>query len=42
LGIIDAGHILGPGWFLVDVQAHEVSSDPELVEGASFWPRSWT
>ena len=32
-GIIDAGHILGPGWFLLDVQAHKLSSDPELVEG---------
>ena len=32
-GIIDAGHLLGPGWFLLDVQAHKVSTDPELVEG---------
>ena len=32
-GIIDAGHILGPGWFLLDVQSHKLSSDPELVEG---------
>jgi len=32
-GIIDAGHILGDGWFLLDVQAHKVSSDSELVEG---------
>lgn len=32
-GIIDASHVLGRGWFLLDVQAHKVSSDPELVEG---------
>ena len=32
-GIIDAAGILGHGWFLLDVQAHKVSSDPELVEG---------
>ena len=32
-GIIDAAHILGDGWFLLDVQAHKVSTDPELVEG---------
>ena len=32
-GIIDAGHILGEGWFLLDVQSHKASSDPELVEG---------
>lgn len=32
-GIIDAEDILGKGWFLVDVQVHKLSSDPELVEG---------
>lgn len=33
-GIIDASHILGEGWFLLDVQAHKVNvGDPELVEG---------
>jgi hypothetical protein len=32
-GIIDVAHILGDGWFLVNVQSHLVSSDPELVEG---------
>src|SRR5439155_430807 len=31
-GIIDASHILERGWFLLDVQAHKLSSDPELVE----------
>ncbi len=31
-GIIDASHILGRGWFLLDVQVHK-ASDPELVEG---------
>jgi hypothetical protein len=31
-GIIDAAHILGPGWFLLDVQAHKLSADTELVE----------
>jgi hypothetical protein len=32
-GIIDASHILERGWFLLDVQSHKLSSDPELVEG---------
>jgi hypothetical protein len=32
-GIIDAAHILGSGWFLLDVQAHKPSTDAELVEG---------
>lgn len=32
-GIIEAAEILGDGWFLLDVQAHEVSADPELVAG---------
>ena len=32
-GIIDVAHILGEGWFLVDVQSHLVSKDAELVEG---------
>jgi hypothetical protein len=34
-GIIDAEHVLGRGWFFLDVQAHKLSSDtdPELVEG---------
>jgi len=31
-GIIDAEHILGEGWFLLDVQVHK-ASDAELVEG---------
>ncbi|MCI0527100.1 MAG: hypothetical protein L0Y56_06615, partial [Nitrospira sp.] len=32
-GIIDAKSILGMGWFLMDVQAHLASTDPELVQG---------
>jgi hypothetical protein len=32
-GIIDASDILGRGWFLLDVQAHKPSRDPELIEG---------
>ena len=32
-GIIDAEHILGKGWFLLDVQVHKTNPDPELVEG---------
>jgi hypothetical protein len=32
-GVIDAAHILGQGWFLLDVQNHKVSADPELAEG---------
>jgi secreted PhoX family phosphatase len=32
-GLIDARHVLGEGWFLLTVQAHRPSTDPELVEG---------
>ncbi len=32
-GLIDAADILGKGWFLLNVQAHKASADPELVEG---------
>jgi hypothetical protein len=32
-GLIDARHVLGEGWFLLTVQAHRPSADPELVEG---------
>jgi hypothetical protein len=32
-GIIDAEHLLGKGWFLLDVQVHKTNPDPELVEG---------
>ena len=32
-GIIDASSILGPGWFLLDVQAHYSPGVTELVEG---------
>lgn len=35
-GIIDASAILGPGWLLVDVQNHKVSTDAELVEGGQY------
>ena len=31
-GIIDASKILGPGWFLFDVQSHNALADPELVQ----------
>lgn len=31
-GIIDAWDILGPGWFLLNAQAHARHEDPELVE----------
>jgi hypothetical protein len=31
-GIVDASDILGPGWFLLDVQGH-YATDSELVEG---------
>jgi hypothetical protein len=31
-GIIDAGDILGDGWFLLDVQVHKANPDAELVE----------
>jgi cysteine-rich repeat protein len=32
-GIIDAWDILGPGWFLFDVQSHRGTTDTELVQG---------
>lgn len=33
-GIVDASDILGPGWFLLDDQAHYTTGiDSELVEG---------
>ena len=32
-GIIDAQSILGPGWFLCNVQSHHPIADPELVQG---------
>lgn len=32
-GVIDASRILGRGWYLLTVQAHRPSPDPELVEG---------
>ncbi len=32
-GVIDISSILGPGHYLIDVQAHYANSDPELVEG---------
>jgi hypothetical protein len=32
-GIIDASHLLGPGWFLSVVQAHHEVGDEELVSG---------
>lgn len=35
-GIIDATDILGRGWFLLTVQNHKASADPELVEGGQF------
>ncbi len=31
-GIVDASSILGPGWFLLDVQAHSSAGNTELVE----------
>jgi len=35
-GVIDASRILGDGWFLLTVQNHKASTDPELVEGGQF------
>jgi hypothetical protein len=32
-GIIDASSLIGPGWFLLDVQAHYNPGDAELVDG---------
>jgi hypothetical protein len=31
-GIIDAADLIGPGWFLFDVQVHKANADPALVE----------
>jgi hypothetical protein len=35
-GVIDAADLLGPGWFLIDVQNHKASADAELVEGGQY------
>jgi hypothetical protein len=35
-GVIDASDILGDRWFLMSVQNHRPSSNPELVEGGQF------
>jgi hypothetical protein len=32
-GIIDAAEILGPGWFIFNVESHASVPDPELVQG---------
>ncbi len=32
-GIIDASHVLGPDWYLLDAEAHYPHPDPTLVEG---------
>lgn len=32
-GIIDASHVMGPGWFLLTAQAHYKHKDRELVQG---------
>jgi hypothetical protein len=32
-GIVDASSLIGPGWFLLDVQAHYNRGDSELAEG---------
>ena len=32
-GIIDAHAVVGPRWFLFDVQVHAADPDPELVQG---------
>ena len=36
-GIIDAAGILGPGWFIANVQAHYATGDTELVEGGQIF-----
>jgi hypothetical protein len=36
-GIIDAAGILGPGWFIANVQAHYSIGDTELVEGGQIF-----
>jgi hypothetical protein len=35
-GVIDARSLLGPGWLLVNMQAHGAIGDAELVEGGQF------
>src|SRR5262249_9742806 len=35
-GVIDVSDILGPGAYLLDVQAQYQTGDPELVEGGQF------
>jgi hypothetical protein len=35
-GIVNASDILGPGWFLLNVQAHRANPDAELVQEGQF------
>jgi hypothetical protein len=35
-GIVNASDILGPGWFLLNVQAHKSNPDAELVQEGQF------
>jgi len=32
-GVIQAFDLIGPGWYLLDDQAHYAFGDPEIVEG---------
>jgi hypothetical protein len=32
-GIIDASDLIGPGWFLANLQVHKSVGDAELIEG---------
>lgn len=35
-GVLDAGSMLGKGWFLLTAQSHRASADTELAEGGQF------
>ncbi len=35
-GVVEAADLLAPGWFLIDVQNHKASADPELQEGGQY------
>ena len=39
---IDAGRLLGTGWFLLDVQAQKLSTEPSWLKVGNSLPYMWT
>src|SRR5206468_11570328 len=39
---IDAGRLLGTGWFLLDVQARKLSTEPSWLKVGNSLPYMWT